>query len=132
MADADPRLDPKPDFDHSHELISSTRVEGTPIVSERGEKLGTLHSLMIHKRTGQVIYAILSFGGFLGVGSRVHPIPWEKLSYDLGMHVYRVRLTREQLQNAPTLHLDQADRPSDRSSAERLYDYYGAVQYWGY
>lgn len=130
MADADPKLDPNPEFDHSHELISSTRVEGTPIVNERGEKLGTLHSLMIHKKTGQVVYAILSFGGFLGIGSRVHPIPWEKLSYDLGMHVYRVSLTREQLQNAPTLHLDQADRPSDRSSDERLYDYYGAVQYW--
>ncbi|WP_051093316.1 PRC-barrel domain-containing protein [Sphingobium indicum] len=132
MADAEPHIDPAPDFDHSHELISSTRVEGTPIVNARGEKLGTLHSLMIHKETGQVAYAILSFGGFLGIGSRVHPIPWEKLSYDLGMHVYRVNLTREQLRNAPTLHLDEADRPSDRSADERLYDYYGANQYWGY
>ena len=130
MADADPNVVRNPGSDDSHELISAPGFEGTPIVIERGEKLGTLHSLMIHKKTGQVVYAILSFGGFLGIGSRVHPIPWEKLSYDLGMHVYRVSLTREQLQNAPTLHLDQADRPSDRSSDERLYDYYGAVQYW--
>lgn len=89
----------------------------------------TLHSLMIHKQTGQVAYAILSFGGFLGIGSRVHPIPWEKLSYDAGSHVYRVTLTHDQLEKAPTLHLDDADRPTARSYDERMYDYYGATQY---
>ena len=117
--------------EHSHELISSTRVEGTPVVNKRNQKLGTLHSLMIHKQTGQVAYAILSFGGFLGIGSRVHPIPWEKLSYDIGLHVYRVELTREQLEQAPTLHLDDADRPTERAYDEHVYDYYGAAQYWG-
>lgn len=116
--------------DHAHALISSARVAGTPVVNARNEKLGTVHSLMIHKHTGQVAYAILSFGGFLGIGAQVHPIPWEKLSYDAGLHVYRVDMTRMQLEGAPTLHLDDADRPTARSHDERMYDYDGAPHYW--
>lgn len=116
--------------DYSHELISSAKVEGTRVVNAKGEKLGTVHSLMIHKQTGQVAYALLSFGGFLGIGTHVHPVPWEKLSYDIRLHVYRVALTREQLEKAPTLHLDDAERPTSRSNAERMYQYYGAAHYW--
>src|SRR3546814_4101967 len=55
-------------LDESHELISSARVEGTPVFNPKGEKLGSVHSVMIHKHTGQVAYAVLSFGGFLGIG----------------------------------------------------------------
>jgi hypothetical protein len=73
----------------------------------------------------------MSFGGFLGLGARVHPIPWEKLTYHDHDHGYRVDLNREQLENGPTLRLDEADRPTDRSYDERLYEYYGATQYWG-
>jgi len=116
--------------DDSHELISSTRVEGCPVVNARGEKLGSIRSLMIHKQTGQVAYALLSFGGFLGLRTHVHPVPWEKLSYDRDRHVYRIDLTREQIENAPVLHLDAADRPTARSYDERIYEYYGAARYW--
>lgn len=87
---------------------------------------------MIHKQTGQVGYAILSFDGFLGIGAHVYPIPWEKLTYDVGLHVYRVALTCEQLEKAPTLRLDDADRPTERSYGERMYEYYGATNYWGH
>jgi sporulation protein YlmC with PRC-barrel domain len=116
--------------DYSHELISSAKVEGMRVVNATGEKLGTVHSLMIHKRTGQVAYALLSFGGFLGIGTRVHPVPWEKLQYDIRLHAYRIALTREQLEKAPTLHLDDAERPTARSYDERMYQYYGARHYW--
>lgn len=117
-------------FDRAHELISSSLVEGTPVVNMRSEKLGSVHSLMIHKQTGQVAYAILSFGGFLGIGGRVRPIPWAKLSYDAGLHVYRVALSREQLEQGPTLHLDDSDRPTARSQEERTCDYDGAPHFW--
>lgn len=120
----------EPELDRHHELVSSTRIEGTPVVNARGEKLGSVHSVMIHKKTGQVVYAILSFGGFLGIGSHVHPIPWEKLAYDAQLHVYRVDLTRKQLEEAPIRHLDEADRPTIRSYDERLYEYYGVAPYW--
>lgn len=117
--------------DQTHELISSARVEGTPVFNRNGDKLGSVHSVMIHKKTGQVAYAVMSFGGFLGIGSHVHPLPWELLDYDSERHGYLVDLTRAKLEQAPTLHLDDADRPSDRSYDEYLYDYYGAPRYWG-
>lgn len=116
--------------DDTHCLISSARVEETPVFDHSGHKLGTIHSLMIHKRTGQVAYAVMAFGGFLGIGTRVHPIPWDKLSYDPQLDGYRVEMAREDLAKAPTLHLDDADRPTDHCYAERLYDYYNARRYW--
>ncbi len=122
--------DPTSLADTSHELISSARVEGTPVFSPTGDKLGTIHSVMIHKRTGQVAYALLSFGGFLGVPSRVHPIPWEKLAYDTGRNGYVVELTRETLADAPTLSLDSSERPSARGFDEALFGYYGATMFW--
>lgn len=116
--------------DEAHILISSARVEGTPVFDREGRKLGSIHSLMIHKRTGQVAYAVLAFGGFLGIGTRVHPIPWEKLSYDRRLDGYSVQMAHDELAEAPTLHLDDADRPTDHSYAERIYDYYNARRYW--
>lgn len=125
-------LDTENIVDNAHELISSTRVEGTKVYNKAGEKLGTIHSVMIHKRTGQVAYAVMEFGGFLGVRSHVHPIPWEMLTYNPDLHSYTVDLSREVLEKAPVLQLDEADRPSDRAYDERLYEYYGArVRYWG-
>ena len=118
-------------LDRTHELISSARVEGTPVFDKAGHKLGTVHSVMIHKQTGKVAYAVLSFGGFLGLRSHVHPIPWDLLAYDQDKHGYSVDLTRETLEQAPTLSLDEADRPSDRAYDEKLFDYYGAPRYWG-
>ena len=116
--------------DAAHELISSARVEGTPVFDPAGKKLGSVHSVMIHKRSGQVAYALLSFGGFLGVPSRVHPIPWEKLVYDTGRAGYVVDLSRAALEQAPTLSLDAAERPSPRGYDEALFGYYGSTMFW--
>ena len=116
--------------DDQHALISSKRVEGTPIYGVDGERLGSVHSLMIDKESGQVAYAVLSFGGILGIGQKVHPVPWEKLSFDRERYGYRVNFSSDQVQDAPTLVLDDADRPTSRPYEERMYQYYGAQQYW--
>ena len=71
--------------DYAHELISSRRVEGTPVYNRKDERLGAIHAVMIEKRSGKVAYAVLSFGGFLGMKEHVHPVPWEKLTYDVDM-----------------------------------------------
>ena len=114
--------------DRSHQLISSARVEGTPIFNSQGEKLGTVHSVMIHKTTGQVAYALLAFGGFLGVGTHVHPIPWQMLTYDPRRHGYIADISREQIEDAPSLELDQADRPTE--SERPMYSYWNFTPYW--
>ncbi|QPQ56165.1 PRC-barrel domain-containing protein [Allosphingosinicella flava] len=117
--------------DDTHELISSRRVEGTPVYNIRGERLGHVHSVMIGKKSGQVAYALLSFGGFLGIGEHVHPVPWEILTYDVDLDGYTVDLTREQLKNAPTMRLDESDRPRRPEEDQEISQYYGTMNWWG-
>jgi hypothetical protein len=117
--------------DSAHALISSRRVEGTRVYNQAGEKLGTIHSIMIHKVSGQAIYALLSFGSFLGVGGNVYPVPWSMLTYDPERDGYVVDVAREQIEQAPSYRLDEADRPRERSEEELVYAYYGQVPHWG-
>ena len=63
-------------------LIGSDKVEGTNVYDAKGEKMGSIERVMIDKRSGQVAYAVLSFGGFLGIGTDYYPIPWDSLKYD--------------------------------------------------
>ena len=117
--------------DYRHELISSRRVEGTAVYDGEGARLGTIHSVMIGKRDGRVAYAVLSFGGLLGLGSHVHPIPWGLLTYDVDRDGYVVAITREQLDKAPTMTLDETDRPIDRAYQEEVSRYWGTMPWWG-
>lgn len=117
--------------DFAHQLISSRRVEGSSVYSEAGEKLGTIHSVMIGKRSGQVAYAVLSAGGWLGIGAHVHPIPWELLTYDVDRDGYVVAISRERLEQAPSMALDETDRPIGRDDQERVSSYWGTLPWWG-
>ena len=116
--------------DWSHALISSRRVEGTPVYDKAGDKLGTVHSVMIEKKSGRVAYAVMAFGGFLGLGEHVHPVPWELLTYDVDRDGYVVDLSREQIEKAPAMRLDECDRPVD-STYEDATSYYGTLRWWG-
>lgn len=120
-----------PVIDTAHELISSRRVEGTPVYNRRDEKLGTIHSVMIDKKSGKVAYAVMSFGGFMGVYEHVYPVPWDMLTYNVDDDGYMVDLTREQLRNAPKLTLDEADRPYDKAYDAEISAYYGRLPWWG-
>ena len=67
-------------FSHeTDELIASNKVEGTAVYNRQGERVGTLHHFMVGKRSGQVAYAIMSFGGFMGLGEKHYPLPWNEL-----------------------------------------------------
>ena len=118
-------------IDYQHELISFRRVEGTPVYSRSGEKLGSVHAVMIGKRSGQVAYAVLSFGGLLGVGGHVYPIPWELLTYDVDEGGYVVDVSRTQIENAPAMKLDETDRPIDRQYEEEVNSYWKTMPWWG-
>ncbi|ARS29188.1 PRC-barrel domain-containing protein [Sphingomonas sp. KC8] len=115
-------------LDEGHDLVSSARVEGTPVFSPEGEKLGTVHSVMIHKVTGQVAYAVLQFGGLFGIGSHVHPIPWDRMTYDKARRGYVTVISREQIEDAPSLDLDETDRI--RESETPMYSYWDSKPYW--
>ena len=117
--------------DFAHELISSRRVEGTSVYGEGGEKLGTIHRVMIGKKSGQVAYAVLSAGGWLGIGAHVHPLPWQLLTYDVDRDGYVVAIGKDQLRGAPSMTRDETDRPIDRSYQEQVSSYWGTLPWWG-
>ncbi|MBA3520628.1 MAG: PRC-barrel domain-containing protein, partial [Rhizobiales bacterium] len=78
-------------------LIAASKVEGTNVYNRQGESLGSIYDVMIDKRSGQVAYAVMSFGGFLGMGESYHPLPWKVLTYDESQGGYVVDLDKERL-----------------------------------
>jgi PRC-barrel domain len=109
--------------DETNRLISSEKVDGTAVYDRRGERLGSVHHLMIDKYTGQVAYAVMSFGGFLGIGESYHPLPWKMLTYDTRLGGYVVDLDRRRLEGAPSY--------TSREIPNWDYSYTGRIdQYW--
>ncbi|GBR32330.1 PRC-barrel domain-containing protein [Kozakia baliensis] len=93
----------------THDLIASDKVEGTAVYSRIGERLGTVRNFMVDKQSGHVAYAVMSFGGFLGIGDNYHPLPWKTLHYDPNQGGYVIDLTAEQLRDSP--HFDNEASP---------------------
>ena len=110
----------------SHDVITSDRVEGTSVYNENGDKLGSIDYLVIDKRSGQVRYAALEFGGFLGMGTDRYPLPWSMLKYDTGLDGYVVPLKKEQLDQAPKYGQSEAPEYTDEYG-RKVYDYYGVA-----
>lgn len=109
-----------------NDLIGSDRVEGTAVYNNTGEKLGSIDSLMIDKRTGQVRHAVLEFGGFWGMGTDRYPLPWSMLKYDTELDGYVVPLSETQLNDAPSFpHNDPSPFMSDAGYGQRVNNHYG-------
>ena len=110
-------------------LIASDKVEGTAVYGADQRKIGSLERVMIDKISGKVAYAVLSFGGFLGMGEDFYPMPWSTLKYDTNLGGYLVNLTKDQLDNAPKFNQSRGwnwNRENDR----QVHDYYRARPYW--
>jgi PRC-barrel domain len=78
-------------------VIASNKVEGTTVYKRDGEQLGSVYNFMVDKYSGQVAYAVMSFGGFLGLGESYHPLPWKVLTYDTRLEGYVIDLDTERL-----------------------------------
>ena len=117
--------------DETDRLIASDKVEGTAVYNRQGERLGDVHNLMVDKYSGQVAYAVMSFGGFLGLGESYHPLPWKVLDYDTRQGGYVVDLDKEKLRGAPSYSRSETPDWSDRNWGTRVHDYYGVRPYWG-
>jgi PRC-barrel domain len=110
-------------------LIASDKVEGTAVYGADQRKIGSLERVMIDKISGKVAYAVLSFGGFLGMGEDYYPVPWSTLKYDTSLGGYLINLTKDQLDNAPKFNESRGwnwNRENDR----QVHDYYRARPYW--
>ena len=112
-----------------HRLIAGAKVAGTPVFNTAGERLGAIEDVVIDKESGRIAYAMLSFGGFLGMGERHHPLPWAALRYDTDLGGYVVALDRSRLEGAPAL-ADGDDAWGDPAWGQRIHDYYGLSPYW--
>ena len=104
-------------------MIAASKVHGTKVFNKAGEALGSIYDLMLDKQSGHVAYAVMSFGGFLGIGEKYYPVPWDELTYSTAKDGYVVNLDKRILENAPSY--DRSDVP-DWSPAYRggIDDYY--------
>lgn len=102
--------------DESRRLIASNKVEGTAVFDRAGTEIGTIHNFMVDKVSGQVAYAVMSFGGFFGLGETYHPLPWRALTYDTRLGGYVVDIDKDKLAGAPRL---------DSGDDARIDDAYG-------
>jgi sporulation protein YlmC with PRC-barrel domain len=113
----------------SGSLIPAEKVNGTNVYNLQGEELGSVEDILIDKVSGRAVYAIMAFGGFLGMGEKQHPLPWSTLKYDERKGGYVVNLDKKMLQDAPTY-----DRSSDFTwtpdYGRRVDKYYDAPSYW--
>jgi len=110
-------------------LIGSDKVEGTNVYGRDEKKIGSIERIMIDKFSGKVAYAVVSYGGFLGMGDDHYPTPWASLKYDTRLGGYVVGITADQLEGAPKYANDH-DWSWSRANDERVYGYYKAQPYW--
>ena len=106
-------------------LIGSDKVEGTHVYNRQGDHLGQIEKVMIDKYSGKVAYAVMSFGGFLGIGEEHYPLPWETLDYDVGADGYVVDLDKQKLEGAPSFTRGRDPAWHDPAYNRELYGYYG-------
>lgn len=117
-------------LERSSDTISSDRVDGTAVYGSDREKIGSVTNMLISKREGKVTDVIVSVGGFLGIGSELHSLPWSKLSYDTDLGGYLVTVTADQLKQAPSFADSDRDRAYDREYQTSVYDYWSEKPHW--
>jgi sporulation protein YlmC with PRC-barrel domain len=111
-------------------VLSATTLVGETVVNHQGEDLGKIEDLMVDLHTGRVAYAVLTFGGFLGVGNKLFAIPWSALMYDPTHKVFVLNVDHDRLKNAPGFDKDNWPEFADPRWATGIHSYYGAQPYW--
>ena len=112
----------------NHAFISSEDVEGTKVYDRKGNHIGEVDHLMIDKVSGRVVYAVLSFGGFIGLGHNHYPLPWARLSYDTKLDGFRTDVDEKQLRDSPEF---SDDSWQSRDWETRVHEHYNVPPYWG-
>ena len=115
------------DPDTSGNMISSADVSGTDVYGADGSHVGHIDHIMLDKQSGRVAFAVMTFGGFLGMGEDAHPIPWDQLTYDTSRGGYVTAITQEQLSGAPARKEGWRD---DTAYRDDVFKYYNSAPYW--
>ena len=110
--------------------LSSSSITGDAVVNPQGEDLGKIEDIMLDVGAGRVSYAVLSFGGFLGMGDKLFALPWDALKLDTENHRFILDVPKERLENAPGFDKDNWPNMADRTWGSSVHDYYGSKPYW--
>ena len=112
------------------EAIRATRVIGTDVYNTAGEKIGTIEDVMLDKTSNGIMFAVIGFGGFLGIGEKYHAVPWASLDYEKSRGGYVVPFTREQLEGAPAHTIEELTGSDGHKARDAAYEYYRVQPYW--
>lgn len=111
-------------------VLTASSITGDKVRNTSGEDLGKIEEVMVDVDSGRIAYAVLSFGGFLGMGEKLFAIPWDALSVDFNEHEFILDVDKKHLENAPGFDKDQWPRMADRTWGQGIYDYYGFRPHW--
>ncbi len=112
------------------EVMSASSLIGDDVVNAAGEDMGEIKEIMIHVPTGRIAYAVLSFGGFLGMGDKLFAIPWEALTLDEDQKRFILNVEKDRLEKAPGFDKDKWPDMADPNFGTSIYTYYGYEQQW--
>jgi sporulation protein YlmC with PRC-barrel domain len=110
--------------------IRAKRVIGTNVKDTSGKKIGEIEDVMLDKVSNNIMFAVVGFGGLLGIAEKYHPIPWSALNYDEDENAYVVNYTKAQLEAAPAASINELTVNDGMLYRDRSYDYYKADRYW--
>lgn len=112
------------------EIMAADTLQGDRVVNGRGEDLGTIQDIMLDVQRGTVAYAVMSCGGFLGMGDKLFAIPWNALTLDADRHCFVLDADRERFESAPGFDKDHWPSMADDRWAHAVHDFYGVRPYW--
>lgn len=110
--------------------IRAKKVLGTDVKDPTGSSIGKVEDIVLDKLSNNIMFAVVAFGGFLGIGEKYHPVPWSTLDYDEKAGGYIVSLTKDQLKAAPAYSMEELMKGDGTQFRDRVYDYYKADRYW--
>jgi sporulation protein YlmC with PRC-barrel domain len=110
--------------------IRAKKVIGSNVTDTAGKKIGQVEDVVLDKQSNSILFAVVGFGGFLGVAEKYHPIPWSSLDYDPVKDAYVVEYTKDQLKAAPAGSIEELTRSDGNAYRERAFDYYKEPRYW--
>lgn len=111
-------------------VLSASTLKGDSVVNAKDEKLGTIEELMIDLDRGCIAYAVLSFGGFMGMGDKLFAIPWNALTVDTIEKRFVLNVVKERLEMAPGFDKDNWPNMADQEWGAKIYSYYGSKPFW--
>jgi len=114
---------------HTSAILAS-KVKGTSVYNEAGDKIGTVEDIVLDKQSNQILFAALGFGGVLGMGEKYSPVPWSTLDFDPEFDAFVVPMSKEDLQKAPVDSITELTRNDGTSIRKQAYDFYKAQPYW--